>query len=249
MHRIYPAPTEAVDPDDAYRAERPPHPDRPWVLANMISTFDGAIEVGGVSGPLGGPGDKAVFGTLRTVGDVILVGSTTVTAERYQPPSTSVSTRARRLAQGAWPVARLAVVSARLSFDLDLPMFQRPDQRPLVVTARSAPAERRRAVAEVADVVDAGDERVELATGLRALADLGARVVLSEGGPSLNGQLLAQGLIDEMCLSVSPMAAAGSAHRIARGPDLQAPVEFGLAQVLTEDHFLFLRYTRSADHD
>ena len=245
MHRLLPPPVIEVDTDDAYRAARFMVGRRPWVMANMISTFDGAIEVGGVSGPLGGPGDKDVFGSVRAIPDVILVGSATVTAERYNPPSTSVSTRARRLANGAWPVARLAVVSAGLTFDVDLPMFQRPDQRPLVITAERAPADRLELVEERADVVVAGADRVDLAQALMALGDLGARVVLSEGGPSLNGQLMADDLLDEMCLSVAPMAAAGEAHRIARGPEPAEPLDFDLVQVLTEDHYLFLRYVRT----
>ena len=245
MHRLLPPPVIEVAPDPAYSSARPMIGRRPWVMMNMISTFDGATEVGGVSGPLGGSGDKDVFGAIRCVPDVILVGSTTVAVEQYNPPSTSVSTRARRLAQGAWPTARLAVVSGSLSFDLDIAMFGRPDQRPLVITTTDAPAHRLTAVREVADVVVAGDERVDLASALRALGDLGARVVLSEGGPSLNGQLLAADVVDEVCMTLAPLAAGGTASRIARGPDLGSPVEFELRQVLTEDHYLFLRYVRS----
>jgi len=245
MHRLLPAPTAEIDTEDMYRAARPPVGDRPWVLANMISTFAGAIEVGGVSGPLGSAGDKEVFGTIRSVADVILVGAATVTAEEYDTPSTSVSTRARRLEHGAWPVARVAVVSGSLSFGLDLPLFSKPDQRPLVITTEAADAGRVREVEERADVIRAGGERVELSRALRELGQLDARVVLSEGGPRLNGQLLAEDLIDEFCLSVAPLAAAGDASRIARGTPMVDPSDFDLAHVLTEDHYLFLRYVRS----
>ena len=245
MHRLLPPPVIEIATDDAYRASRVMVGRRPWVLMNMISTLDGAIEVGGVSGPLGGPGDKTVFGTVRTLPDVILVGAATITAEHYNPTSTSVSTRARRLAAASWPVARLAVVSASLGFDLGLPMFAKPDQRPLVITTDDADDERIAAVSQHADVIRAGGQRVDLAAALEALGGLGARVVLSEGGPSLNGQLLAHDLVDEICLSIAPMAAAGGASRIARGPELDVPSEFDLAHVLTEDHYLFLRYVRS----
>ncbi len=244
MHRVLPAPIVEVDADEAYRAERPVRSGRPWVLANMISTFDGAIEVDGVSGPLGSAGDKEVFGAIRSVADVILVGAATVVAEEYSAPSTSVSTRARRLAQGAWPVARVAVVSASLTFDLGLPLFDRPDQRPIVLTTENADPDRVAEVQERADVVRAGTERVNLGAALAQLGNLGARVVLSEGGPRLNGQLLAGDLIDEFCLSVAPVGVAGDSSRIARGTSAVEPHEFDLVQVLTEDHYLFLRYLR-----
>jgi riboflavin biosynthesis pyrimidine reductase len=245
MHRLLPPPVIEVDTDAAYRAPRAMIGRRPWVMANMISTVDGAVEVDGVSGPLGGAGDKEAFGTIRALADVILVGATTASVERYGPPSTSVSTRTRRIANRAWPVARVALVSARLGFDLDLPLFARPQQRPLVVTVEAADPDRRAEVEQRADVIVAGTERVDLGRALRALGDLGARVVLSEGGPSLNGQLLAEDLVDELCLSVAPLVAAGTSDRIAAGPELPSPLEFDLAHVLTEDHSLFLRYVRT----
>jgi riboflavin biosynthesis pyrimidine reductase len=109
----------------------------------------------------------------------------------------------------------------------------------------AADPDRRAEVEQRADVIVAGTERVDLGRALRALGDLGARVVLSEGGPSLNGQLLAEDLVDELCLSVAPLVAAGTSDRIAAGPELPSPLEFDLAHVLTEDHYLFLRYVRT----
>jgi 5-amino-6-(5-phosphoribosylamino)uracil reductase len=69
-------------------------------------------------------------------------------------------------------------------------------------------------------------------------------VVLSEGGPSVNGALSAQGLVDEVFLSVSPLVGGGDSGGIIRGATLEQPQEFVLRHVLTEDHFLFLRYVR-----
>ena len=243
MHRILPAPTVELDTDDAYRDERIAHHDRPWILMNMIASADGGIEIGGVSGPLGSAGDKDVFGTLRTLPDVILVGSGTAIAEDYGPTSTSVSTRARRLASGAWPVARIAVVSNSLSVDLDGRLFTgTEDQRPIFITSEAADPDRLAEVEAKADVIVTPGQRVDLAAGLAALRELGARVVLSEGGPSLNGQLVAEGLVDEVCLSLAPLLVAGGARRIAVGADVDLPLELELTHVLTEDHYLFLRY-------
>ncbi len=245
MHRILPAPAIEIDTDDAYRAERIAHDDRPWVMVNMIASTDGSIEIDGVSGPLGSPGDKDVFGTLRTIPDVILVGSGTAIAEDYGPVSTSVSTRARRLANRAWPIARVAVVSNSLSFDLNSRLFSGPtDTRPIIITSQAADPDRVAEVAEVAEVMVTPGDRVDLAVGLAHLADIGARVVLCEGGPGLNAQLFTQGLVDELCLTVAPMVVGGNARGIAAGADIGAtPADLELQHVLTEDHYLFLRYT------
>ena len=44
--------------------------------------------------------------------------------------------------------------------------------------------------------------------------------MLAEGGPTLNGQLAAAGLLDELCLTVSPLLAGGDAKRVLAGPAL-----------------------------
>jgi riboflavin biosynthesis pyrimidine reductase len=245
MRQLFPEARAGVELDEAYRAARPPRADRPWVLVNMITTIDGAIDLGGVSGPLGGESDKAVFATLRAVADVVLVGSATAVAERYRPPSTSVSIRARRLANGAAPVARVAIVSASLGFGLDLPVLAAPTPRTIVVTTDDAPAARIDALTDRVDLVRAGSGRVDLAVALGELAAGGARAVLCEGGPTLNAQLLAQDLVDELCVTISPLAVAGRSRRLAEGDGPAAPVAFDLAHVLTDDHFLFLRYLRA----
>ena len=228
VHRLLPPPVVEVDTDDAYRDSRPMVDNRPWLMINMISTIDGVTEVGGISGPLGGPGDKDVFGTVRTLPDVIIVGSTTAVAENYTPPSSSVSSKARRLSGGAWPVARVAVVSRTLNFDLGLPLFARQGQRPIVVTTEDADPTRLRQVAEHADVLQCG----------RVVVDF------SEAGPSINGSLIAQDLVDEVLISISPRVGGGESGGIARGVVLDQLQEFVLRHVLTEDHFLFLRYVR-----
>lgn len=242
MYRILPAPPVDIDPDEAYAAARAPVGTRPWVMVNMIHSADGATAVDGVSGPLGSAGDKDIFGAIRMIPDVILVGAGTAIAEDYAPTSTSVSTRSRRLANGAWPTARIAVVSNSLSFDLDAKLFVSGAVRPIVITSEQSNSDRRGQVESLADVIVAGDTRVDLDLGLQRLADMDARVVLCEGGPTLNGQLLAADLVDEVCVTVAPLIVGRQSRRIVSGPALDPSARMTLNHVLTEDHYLFLRY-------
>ena len=246
MHRLFPPPVLEVELDDICRDERPLVAGRPWLMINMISTVDGVTDFDGVSGPLGSPGDKDVFSAIRALPDIILVGSTTAVAEQYNPPSTSVSTKARRLTSGAWPVARIAVVSAQLEFDLTLPMFSRPAQRPIVVTTTNADPSKLQRVTDVADVIQCGVDSVNLTEALHELTGLGAQRVLCEGGPSLNVALFDEDLVDEVFVSVAPLVGGGESRGIARGANVSQIQEYELRHVLTEDHFLFLRYTRPA---
>ncbi len=199
----------------------------------------------GRSGGLGTPADRAVFTALRAIADVIVVGAGTVRAEGYGPPRTPEPEQRRRLARGQQAFPRLAVVSGRLDLDLTSPLFTESTERPIILTGTAASADTRAAAGEVAEVHVVGDAHVDLGAAMATLADLGARVALCEGGPVLNGQLLALGLIDEVCLSVSPLLAGGDSNRIIHGaipPDAEA---MRLDRVLEDDGMLLLRYVRA----
>lgn len=249
MLRIWPPPAADVDPlttveDDA----RTPPPARPWVMINMIASADGAAaDPSGRSGGLGGPPDKAMFAAVRAVADVVVAGSATVVAEDYGPARLTPAARARRRDRGQAEVPRIAVLSASLRLDPDGRLFREspPDARPLVLTTSTADPARRAALAAVAEVHEVGDDRVHLPRALDLLhTALGARIVLCEGGPATNAQLIAADLVDELCLTVAPSLVGGDAHRIAQpGEAVLRPLD--LTRVMTADGFLFLRYARA----
>ena len=224
---------------------RPAPAGRPWLLANMIASIDGGTAVDGLSGQLGGPADMTMFGALRAIADVIVVGASTVRQEKYQTPMNKDAVT-ERMARGQTAHPRLAVISASLSLTTDLALFTNPDNRPYVLTTGTAPAERRAALSEVAEIIEAGHDTVELAVALKALHQLGAKTVLSEGGPSINGQLIAADLVDEWNLSLSPRLLGGDSRRAAIGPLPEGPpVAMDLQRVWTDDNLLFCRWTRT----
>jgi riboflavin biosynthesis pyrimidine reductase len=227
MRQLLPAQIDPVDPAQVY-ADLPSAGDRPVVRLNMISSVDGATAVGGVSGALGGRADKRVFAVLRSLADVVLVAAGTVRAEHYGPATRPV-----------------AVVTRSAELDWQAPFFTEARARPMVVTVEDAPAQNLRRAAEVADVLLAGTAGVDLRRALEALGARGYRYVLAEGGPSLNGALALAGVIDELCLTLSPQLAAGDSRRIVTGPALPVPVALEVRSVLEEDGCLFLRYRTS----
>ena len=111
-----------------------------------------------------------------------------------------------------------------------------------MVTVAGAPARERKKAAGLADVVIAGERDVDLAVALAALAERGFARVLAEGGPTLNGQLAAAGLLDELCLTVSPLLAGGEAKRVLAGPALPSGPGWQIRSLCEQDGFLFLRY-------
>ena len=98
------------------------------------------------------------------------------------------------------------------------------------------------ALARAAEVVMAGERDVDLALALDALGGRGHRAVLAEGGPTLNAQLAGAGLLDELCLSLSPRLVGGAAKRILDGLPVPGPAPLRLCSVCEQDGFLFLRY-------
>jgi riboflavin-specific deaminase-like protein len=245
MRRLLPPPTEDVDAVSSYRHdERVAPPERPWVLLNMVASIDGAIALDGRSGGLSNADDKAIFQALRALADVVLVGAGTVRAENYGPVRLADDEVARRQAEGRPPQPLLAVVSGRLALDPGARLFSDPTARPLLLTGSHTGPGQRRAFAEIAEIAQVGHTRVDPRLALRELHERGARVVVCEGGPTLNGELLAAGLVDEVCLTVAPLLVGGASPRVTAGPSRPEPAGMALNRVLESGGWLFLRYVR-----
>jgi riboflavin biosynthesis pyrimidine reductase len=227
MRQLLPFPCDPVDPAVLY-GDLPSVRTRPAVRLNMIASIDGATAVAGVSGGLGGPADQALFAVLRSRADVVLVAAGTIRAEHYGPLDVPV-----------------AVLSRSCRLDWDSAFFTAAITPPIVVTVAAAPALERKKAADLADVIIAGERDVDLAAALAALAERGYARVLAEGGPSLNGQLAAAGLLDELCLTVSPLLAGGDTKRILAGPALPSGPGWQIQSLCEQDGFLFLRYRPS----
>ncbi|MCK9895467.1 pyrimidine reductase family protein [Frankia sp. AgB32] len=215
-----------------------------FVRSNFVCSADGAAEVGGRSGPLGGPADRRVFQLLRWLSDVVLVGAGTARHENYGAVVVPAERRERRRAAGLAEVPPVAVVTASAGLDPAARLFA-VEVRPIVLTCAAAPPERRAALSAVADVVVCGEQTVELVPALAALAERGLTRVLTEGGPTLHAQLGAAGLLDELCLTVAPLLAGPGRIGIGQGQPWAGPVAMRLVHLLTEDDSLFLRYRRA----
>jgi riboflavin biosynthesis pyrimidine reductase len=232
--------------DDFQLAELYGYPRARWLRANMVSSADGASFLEGLSAGLSSPADMRLFGLLRALADVVLVGAGTARTEQYKPARLRAAVASLRAGRTATPP--IALVSRALDLDLGTPLFTGapPEARTIVITCAASPADRRAAVARVADLIVAGDLVVDLGEGLAAMGDRGLGRVLCEGGPLLLGQLAAAGLLDELCLTISPLLAGPGPFRITAGAPFPAR-PMTLAHVVEDDGFLFCRYVARAD--
>ncbi len=244
--RIWPDPA-ALSEDELFQAYRPDRA-QPSLRVNFVTSLDGAVESDGVSRGISSDADRRVFGFLRAHADAVMVGAGTLRKEAYGPPRVRAEMADKRRASGAvGDHPTLVVVSAALKLDPKSSAFVDAAVRPVVVTVTDAPADQRAALAEVADLVTCGAGTVDLACAREALTERGLRHVLCEGGPHLFGALVAADLVDELCLTVSPLLAGAGAGRIVAGeerPDV--PLAMDLAELIhADDGTLLTRYRRS----
>lgn len=192
-----------------------PVPARGWVRANMVSTLDGSATDGeGRSGGIGGRADRAVFSALRGLCDVVLVGAGTARDEGYTAPRAKPAFAERRERNGQSPACQVAVVTR----SGDVPEEAVTADSGYVVTCASAPVSRLRDRVGEDRVLVVGQDDVTAQDAIAALVGRGLRRVLLEGGPSLLGDALAAGVVDELCLTQSALLVAGDGPRIATGP-------------------------------
>jgi riboflavin biosynthesis pyrimidine reductase len=238
MRQLLPTAADSVDLPEAYA-----YPvDGRWVRANMVASLDGSAVKHGRSGGLGGPADKQVFGVLRSLCDAVVVGAGTARAEGYRAPRAKDADAERRRRHGQLPAPVLVLVSRGLGLDPASDLFTGTEQTVVLTSESSDPAARDR-LSEVADVVVAGDDDVDLAAALDALAARGLRRVLCEGGPSLLADIAAAGRLDELCVTVSPQLVGGDGPRILHGTELDVVLQPAL--LVEQDGMLLARYVRA----
>ena len=212
-----------LTPEDLYDLYDVPGP---HLRAGFVTSVDGAITVEGRSGGLGSPADKAVFRALRAVCDAVVVGAGTLRSEDYGPVRLQPSAVAWRAAHGLSAEIPVVVVSRTGDLGngrvLEGPTYLAvPD-----ALLKSSPGGTSREGREVEHLP------AEPAALVAALHERGLTRLLCEGGPSLLTALLDAGVVDELCLTVSPMLVGDGPHLVG---SLREPVDLELTSLLHDD--------------
>ncbi|KHL17039.1 riboflavin biosynthesis pyrimidine reductase [Mumia flava] len=215
--------TSGTEPDDGQLDALYGAPRLPWLRVNMVETVDGAATgPDGRSGSINNDPDGRVFHALRARADVVLVGAGTVRAEEYG-------------------TAGVPIVLVSRSGDLPVSLVDAPRGSVLMATCAAAPG-----LSETVErlgedgVLVLGDDRVDLVALREALVERGWGRILSEGGPHLLTDMLAAGIVDEVCTSQVPRLVGGDHRRITVGSHLDVPTR--LATLLEEDGTLLARW-------
>jgi riboflavin biosynthesis pyrimidine reductase len=177
-------------------------PRRRWLRVNLVMSVDGsAVGADGGSDSLTNPADRMLMGVIRSSADVVLVGAASIRREGLHLPTR----------------ARLAIVMATGDLgDLEVPdglasgrvIVAGPEDATAAVARRYPGLRAEPIVLGPGEALADGEPTSRMpstAAIVEALRLRGAESILSEGGPTLVGGLLDAGLVDELCLTTSPV--------------------------------------------
>lgn len=194
-----------------------------WLRANMVSTLDGAATGDSDrSDSIHNVADGRVFGVLRSLADVLIVGAGTAAVEGYRPSALPTVVVSRR---GHVPEALTGAAPGSV----------------LLATCGAAEGlQEARRVLGADNVLVLGSHSVDLVALRQELEDQGFVRLHAEGGPHLLRDLIANEIADELCATLVPRLVGGERSRITAGPPLDAALDLQL--LLEEDSTLLGRW-------
>jgi riboflavin biosynthesis pyrimidine reductase len=248
----------------------PPAPvERPYLIANFVSTLDGVVSFNlpgqseGAQISDSNEEDRFIMGLLRASADAVVVGSGTLQAagpqaswlpESVYPAAKDLyrSYRTEVLRKLEYPL--VVIVTGTGGLDLASALFHTPRTRVLILTTEQGKQRLSQSGSEALASVEVkalstAEIRISPSAILTLLRqEAGVELLLHEAGPTLFGEFLAGGFMDELFLTVAPQIAG----RVAAHPrpGLVANVQFSpatapwwkLLSAKSAADYLFLRY-------
>lgn len=216
-------------------------PAMPFVRAMMISSIDGAVHgPSGSSVDLTNDEDLAMLSMMRACADAVLVGAGTVRAYPYRAPKPSARWLHMRRAAGLADAPRLVIVT-RHGLPHENVCFEDSAHVPIVAVPETCESVAH--LSQRAEVVVQGAQNVDLAALLQHLHSVGLRRIVCEGGPTLLGQLVTLGLIDELCITTSPTWVGGAHARLFSGAGESPLRNFAVTRVLLgKDSYVYTQW-------
>jgi riboflavin biosynthesis pyrimidine reductase len=234
---------------------------RPWVGINLVISRDGHVSFG-EPGYLGGDAvsgynrhDTWLMGLLRSRVDAILVGDMTLRVEpehiwtpEYIFPEDGPAFAWLRATEGRRPDPLVVFISLDGALNMEATTLNRDDIEIVVATTDdgAVEAERRLRGRANCEILPFGAERVDTAALVRWLGETkGMRHVLAEGGPRVYGSVLADAVLDEEFVTLSPLMLGSISSAGDRRPSLVEGV--GFAPGLTP-YMAPISLRRAGDH-
>ena len=185
--------------------------ERPFTFINSAMSADGKISTKErkqvrISGDV----DFDRMDELRASSDAVMVGIGTVLADDPSLTVKSEQRRAARKGDGYEENPARVIVDSKARTPLDADIFKKGDGMRVIAVSKSAPRDRVVALKEVAVVIEAGEDKVDLSELVMRLKEMGINRLMVEGGATLNFGMLSNGLVDEIYTFVGNLIIGGS---------------------------------------
>ena len=243
--------------------------ERPYCIANFVSTLDGVVSFSipgqseGAQISNSNEEDRFIMGLLRASADAVVVGSGTLQAagprgswlpEAVYPAAKDLYQKYRTEVLRKLECPLVVIVTGTGVLDLASAVFHTPRTRVLILTSEQGKRRLSQSGSEVlasveVEVLSTGAKRISPFAILQFLKrEAGVELLLHEAGPTLFGEFLAGGFMDELFLTVAPQIAGRVAGHPR--PGLVDNVQFSpatapwwkLLSAKTAADYLFLRY-------
>ena len=225
---------------------------RPFVFINVAMSVDGKIDTFERHGAsISSPADKARVDRLRAESDAVAVGGHTLLQEDPKLTGKSEQLRAQRVASGLPENPMKVGIVTRAAIAPHSNFLEAGPARVAIFTTTETTEEQIDALeARDASVFVLGQKRVDLSKTLEMLRELGVKLLMVEGGATLNFELLRLGLVDEVMAYVAPFIFGGAlAPTLAAGDGLvrsaAVPMRLIKTEILDEDGGVVLHYALS----
>jgi riboflavin biosynthesis pyrimidine reductase len=227
------------------------------VYSNFISSVDGVVTLG--STPSAGsvisgkdPADRFLMGLLRACADAVVIGAGTMRATPghlwtpahvYPSLATEFTSLRSNLGRSREPVLVLLTAGGKLDFSHPALV-----KGAIVVTTAAGAKKIGHRLPPTCEVIAMGKGKtLDLGKTISELRGRGLKVLLTEGGPHVMGQLIDERLLDEAFLTISPVIAGRKDERrlgMVEGVEL-LPKRGAWSDLLSarrHGDYLFLRY-------
>jgi riboflavin-specific deaminase-like protein len=185
---------------------------RPRVLVNFAMTVDGKVSTTKLSpANFTSKQDKRRLLEIRSLGDALLVGASTVQADNMSMglPDEDLRKARRERGQSEYPLR--VVVSSSGDISTQLNIFSHQFSPIVIYSTRRMNAANQEALKTRAELRLSEGERVHLPYLLDDLyQNYRIRTLVCEGGPRLARSLVEIGAIDELFLTVAPILFGGA---------------------------------------
>lgn len=212
----------------------------PYVTVNLAMSADGKLSTfERKQVKISGPKDFERVDVLKSDTDAIMVGIGTVLADDPSLTVKSLSLKQKRTAEGRDENPVRIIVDSKAKTPNDAEILHKGPGKRIIAVSKSADPKKTDKLKKYAEIIQAGEEKVDLKHLLKTLSERGIKTLMVEGGGTLIWSFFKENLVDEYYTCIGNIIIGGSSA--------PTPVDgFGFAM---EDEFIKLELSEMEKMD